>query len=109
MTADVALKNFDREWQLEVATVGIEQAAIHKCLFRLIKSQMVWALLLLMTNGIFGIVGPIYFLRNLSLYAASTDPSARYGVWLAFGFMLNEAVRSLLVHQYWFAVSQLVI
>ena len=25
------------------------------------------------------------------------------------GFMLNEAVRSLLVHQYWFAVSQLVL
>lgn len=76
-----------------------------KVLLRAYKKPLAWGFFLISANVVFGVLGPAYFLHSLSAYAASDNVSVGYGIWLGIGFMINDTMRSLLVHQYWLVVA----
>ena len=87
--------------------VGFEKANLAKTLIRTYPWELFLAFIVISMNIGFGLLGPIYFLHSLSTYASTPSVNVGYGIWLAFGMMLNDTMRSLLVHQYWLMVAQI--
>jgi hypothetical protein len=92
---------------LTVLKVGPENASPARALLRAFRWRLALAQLVLLSANFFGMLGPAFFMYNLSRFAANSNESVGYGIGMAFGFMANSQLMSLCMHKYWIMVSDI--
>eukprot|EP00048_Salpingoeca_helianthica_P002825 m.61104 g.61104 ORF g.61104 m.61104 type:complete len:1523 (-) comp12327_c0_seq3:30-4598(-) len=107
METATCIELFGKFWREELAKVGPEKASPAKALLRAFFWPLALAQVTLIMANAFGMLGPCYFMYNLSQFAADPSMSVGYGIGMAFGFMANNQMMSFFMHKYWIMVSDI--
>ncbi|EDQ90078.1 uncharacterized protein MONBRDRAFT_82, partial [Monosiga brevicollis MX1] len=102
MTTAHTIHHFHEAWEKEVRDRGPEAASPARVIYQLHKGKMWLTFFLMLCWLLFFMLSPIFFMRELTDYmSANSDKTVGYGVFLAIGYVICEALRSLFAHQYW--------
>eukprot|EP00045_Choanoeca_perplexa_P015068 m.182226 g.182226 ORF g.182226 m.182226 type:complete len:1453 (+) comp16881_c0_seq1:165-4523(+) len=108
MTSSFIIQRFQQAWQDELDKHGREGASAFRAMYAIYKGDVWWTFAVMCVWLLFFMLTPIYFMRSLISYvSADNDDSVGFGVFLALGMALSEALRSIFAHQYWVLAATL--
>ncbi|XP_078614097.1 ATP-binding cassette sub-family C member 5-like isoform X5 [Branchiostoma floridae x Branchiostoma japonicum] len=99
--AEPNYKRFERLWKEEVERVGMKKASLPRTIWRFTRTRILMSYLTIMICMIGAFLGPAFVIRNLLIYAESSEVNWQLGVGLVIAMFVTEMSRSVFFAATW--------